>query len=113
MSVESEPVSIYCTCYVHVPSFHLSSHCADIGAMMRVAELSPLKGSVSWTGKPVSYYMHTIDRTLVSERESGGGPCVESLMLIPFLSLYSKLEQFFHRQKHPEEHVCTCTCAYC
>ena len=32
---------------------------------MRVAELSPLKGSVSWTGKPVSYYLHVIDRTLV------------------------------------------------
>ena len=39
--------------------------CVDIGAMMRVAELSPLKGSVSWTGKPVSYYLHIIDRTLV------------------------------------------------
>ena len=33
---------------------------------MHVVELSPLRGSVSWTGKPVSYYLHTIDRTLVS-----------------------------------------------
>lgn len=33
---------------------------------MRVVELSPLRGSVSWTGKPVSYYLHTIDRTIVS-----------------------------------------------
>lgn len=33
---------------------------------MRVVELSPLRGSVSWTGKPVSYYLHTIDRTVVS-----------------------------------------------
>ncbi|ETE62683.1 Histone-lysine N-methyltransferase, H3 lysine-79 specific [Ophiophagus hannah] len=32
---------------------------------MRVVELSPLKGSVSWTGKPVSYYLHTIDRTIL------------------------------------------------
>lgn len=40
--------------------------CADIGTIMRVVELSPLKGSVSWTGKPVSYYLHTIDRTIVS-----------------------------------------------
>ena len=40
----------------------------DIGAMMRVAELSPLKGSVSWTGKPVSYYLHRIDRTKVYYR---------------------------------------------
>lgn len=38
----------------------------DIGAMMRVEELSPLKGSVSWTGKPVTYYLHKIDRTKVS-----------------------------------------------
>lgn len=38
----------------------------DIGTIMRVVELSPLRGSVSWTGKPVSYYLHTIDRTIVS-----------------------------------------------
>ena len=25
--------------------------------------MSPLRGSVSWTGKPVSYYLHIIDRT--------------------------------------------------
>jgi H3 lysine-79-specific histone-lysine N-methyltransferase len=30
---------------------------------MHVSEMSPLKGSVSWTGKPVSYYLHVIDRT--------------------------------------------------
>ncbi|XP_042232562.1 histone-lysine N-methyltransferase, H3 lysine-79 specific-like isoform X2 [Homarus americanus] len=30
---------------------------------MHVSELSPLKGSVSWTGKPVSYFLHIIDRT--------------------------------------------------
>lgn len=29
---------------------------------MSVRELQPKKGSVSWTGKPVSYYCHTIDR---------------------------------------------------
>ena len=33
---------------------------------MHVAELSPLSGAVSWTGKPFGYYIHTIDRTLVS-----------------------------------------------
>ncbi|XP_029562856.1 histone-lysine N-methyltransferase, H3 lysine-79 specific isoform X4 [Salmo trutta] len=37
----------------------------DIGTIMRVVELSPLRGSVSWTGKPVSYYLHTIDRTIL------------------------------------------------
>ena len=50
----------------------------DIGSIMHVAELSPLKGNVSWTGKPVSYYLHTLDR--------------------------GKLEKFFLRQKHPEEY---------
>ncbi len=35
----------------------------DIGTIIHVSELSPLRGSVSWTGKPVSYYLHIIDRT--------------------------------------------------
>ncbi len=35
---------------------------SDIGTIMHVKELSPLKGSVSWTGRPVSYYLHVIDR---------------------------------------------------
>ncbi|KAF4532063.1 hypothetical protein B566_EDAN016135 [Ephemera danica] len=35
----------------------------DIGTIMHVSEMSPLRGSVSWTGKPVSYYLHVIDRT--------------------------------------------------
>jgi hypothetical protein len=39
---------------------------ADIGAIVRVTELSPLRGAVSWTGKPVNYYLHTVDRTSVS-----------------------------------------------
>lgn len=47
-----------------IPVFFLCR--ADIGTIMRVVELSPLRGSVSWTGKPVSYYLHTIDRTIVS-----------------------------------------------
>lgn len=51
---------------------HLSSNInanifyTDIGTIMHVSELSPLKGSVSWTGKPVSYYLHIIDRTKVN-----------------------------------------------
>ncbi|XP_058455002.1 histone-lysine N-methyltransferase, H3 lysine-79 specific [Malaya genurostris] len=36
---------------------------SDIGTIMHVSEMSPLRGSVSWTGKPVSYYLHLIDRT--------------------------------------------------
>ena len=27
--------------------------------------MDPLKGSVSWTGRPVSYYLHVIDRAKV------------------------------------------------
>jgi len=40
--------------------------CLDIGAMMKIQKLSPLRGKVSWTDKPVNYYLHTIDRTMVS-----------------------------------------------
>lgn len=49
---------------------------SDIGTIMHVSEMSPLKGSVSWTGKPVSYYLHLIDRT--------------------------KLERYFQRLKKPQ-----------
>lgn len=48
---------------------------SDIGTIMHVSEMSPLRGSVSWTGKPVSYYLHIIDRT--------------------------KLERYFQRLKNP------------
>lgn len=43
---------------------------------MNVKEIQPKKGSVSWTGKPVSYYLHTIDRT--------------------------KLERYFEKLKNPK-----------
>nr|CAD7571106.1 unnamed protein product [Timema californicum] len=49
--------------------------CMYIGTIMHVSEMSPLRGSVSWTGKPVSYYLHIIDRT--------------------------KLERYFQRLKNP------------
>ncbi|XP_031549497.1 uncharacterized protein LOC116287026 [Actinia tenebrosa] len=38
---------------------------SDIGTILRVSELKPLGGAVSWTGKSVSYYVHVIDRTLL------------------------------------------------
>lgn len=56
---------------------------ADIGTIMRVVELSPLKGSVSWTGKPVSYYLHTIDRTIVSVCVGEAQALPESLLPLP------------------------------
>lgn len=39
---------------------------SDIASIMSVKELSPLSGGVSWTGRPVTYYLQTIDRTIVS-----------------------------------------------
>ncbi|XP_049817740.1 histone-lysine N-methyltransferase, H3 lysine-79 specific isoform X3 [Aethina tumida] len=50
---------------------------SDIGTIMHVSVMSPLLGSVSWTGKPVSYYLHKIDRT--------------------------KLERYFQRLKKPKD----------
>ncbi|CAH1775692.1 unnamed protein product, partial [Owenia fusiformis] len=40
---------------------------SDIGSIMQVTELSPLRGSVSWTGKPVTYYLHSIDRSMLEK----------------------------------------------
>ena len=33
---------------------------SDIGTIMHVSVMDPLKGSVSWTDKPVSYYLHQV-----------------------------------------------------
>ncbi|XP_074600536.1 DOT1 like histone lysine methyltransferase grappa isoform X2 [Brevipalpus obovatus] len=50
---------------------------SDIGTIMHVREIQPhFKGSVSWTGKSVSYYLHTIDRR--------------------------KLENYFHNMRNPK-----------
>ena len=47
-------------------SFHfLGLFILDIGTILRVSELKPNGRAVSWTGKPVSYFVHVIDRTLV------------------------------------------------
>ena len=47
---------------------------ADVATILHVTELSPLKGGVSWTGRPVTYFLHEIDRTLVSR--AGLARCV-------------------------------------
>lgn len=52
---------------------------SDIGAIMHVREIQAKKLSVSWTNKPVSYYLHLIDRT--------------------------KLEHYFESLKHPDKKV--------
>jgi len=60
---------------------------SDIGTIMHVSIMDPLKGSVSWTGKPVSYYLHVIDSTKLERyfnrqngrpRRKGTGPHDES-----------------------------------
>ncbi|KAK0181553.1 hypothetical protein PV327_003828 [Microctonus hyperodae] len=57
---------------------------SDIGTIMHVSEMTPLKGSVSWTGKPVSYYLHVIDRTKLEryflrlKNNRLGGPDLEN-----------------------------------
>ena len=54
----------------------------DIGTIMHVSKMDPLKGSVSWTGKPVSYYLHVIDRARVNQ----------SLLCLKFRVKVEKLE---------------------
>ncbi|XP_057381716.1 histone-lysine N-methyltransferase, H3 lysine-79 specific-like [Daphnia carinata] len=49
----------FCRLNVKISARNLS----DIGTIIHVSELPFLRGSVSWTGKPVSYYLHIIDRT--------------------------------------------------
>ena len=39
---------------------------SDIGTIMHVSVMDPLKGSVSWTDKPVSYYLHQVIRTFAT-----------------------------------------------
>lgn len=44
-----------------------SRNLSDIGTILRVSELKPNGRAVSWTGKPVSYFVHVIDRTLLEQ----------------------------------------------
>jgi hypothetical protein len=37
----------------------------DIGSIMDVTQLDTFPGSVSWTDKPVPYFLHTINRAKV------------------------------------------------
>ncbi len=53
----------------------------DIGAILNVTEFEPLNGHVSWTDKPINYYFHKIDRTI--------------------------LEKYFERLKNPRTKVST------
>ena len=55
----------------------------DIGAIMHVTELSPLRGGVSWTGKPVTYYLHTVDRTLVSRPKCPSSCPLPPVLVVP------------------------------
>lgn len=59
------PCFQYCFQNIPVSSKHFSDWFLDIGTILRVSELKPSGRAVSWTGKPVSYFVHVIDRTLV------------------------------------------------
>ena len=39
----------------------------DIGAILNISEYTPICGRVSWTDKPINYYFHKIDRTLLEK----------------------------------------------
>nr|VZI47511.1 unnamed protein product [Spirometra erinaceieuropaei] len=39
----------------------------DIGSIMHVTCLNPIQDAVSWTDKPFSYYVHTIDHSLLEQ----------------------------------------------
>ena len=52
----------------------LLGYSLDIGTILSVIELESIQGAVSWTDKPVSYYLHTVDR--------------------------KRLEKYFHAQKY-------------
>jgi hypothetical protein len=62
-------------------SLVLSTTFTDVGSIMSVEELSPLPGAVSWTGKAFTYFIHTVDRSLVSNE--GEVPPVGYLLLYP------------------------------
>jgi hypothetical protein len=53
--------------YCHL-NFRLTKrNLSDIGAILRITELATMPGSVSWTGNPVSYYLHMVDSTMLEE----------------------------------------------
>ena len=64
---------------------------AELGAIVNISELSPMNDAVSWTDKPVSYYLHTVDRTMVSRGFSLPVPCPS---LIPASALLQTSPSF-------------------
>ena len=58
--ISSKP---YCSLNFRLTKRNLS----DIGAILRITELATMPGSVSWTGNPVSYYLHMVDSTMLEE----------------------------------------------
>lgn len=58
--ISSKP---YCSLNFRLTKRNLS----DVGAILRITELATMPGSVSWTGNPVSYYLHMVDSTMLEE----------------------------------------------
>ncbi|KAL3315436.1 Histone-lysine N-methyltransferase, H3 lysine-79 specific [Cichlidogyrus casuarinus] len=48
---------------LHIHPFF--TFCSDIGSIMKVECLDAVENAVSWTDKPFSYFLHTIDRSFV------------------------------------------------
>lgn len=57
--VSSKP---FCSLHFRITSRNLN----DIGAILKI-DFEPLNGHVSWTDKPINYYFHKIDRTLLEK----------------------------------------------
>nr|ABE73251.1 IP15004p [Drosophila melanogaster] len=86
---------------------------SDIGTIMHVSEIPPLKGSVSWTCKPVSYYLHVIDRTILERYfqrlKTKGGNDHESVGTVRTTRDRAKREanvgQHHHNNHHSNNHA--------
>ena len=64
--IQNNGIFLPLTYLVRYIDFEWYAAISDIGTIMHVSKMDPLKGSVSWTGRPVSYYLHVIDRAKVT-----------------------------------------------
>lgn len=72
----------------------LLAEISDIGCVMRVKELTPHKGNVSWTCNGVTYYLHTVDRTLLQQYYDEKSEQMKNVKTTAF-SILSQLKSHF------------------
>lgn len=41
---------------------------SDVASILTVEELTPMSGNVSWTCKPVTFTLHTVNRSMVGTK---------------------------------------------